>query len=197
MGESVYNLQGLKRIGGKMKRCIVTGLTVAAFLTVALFRAPAGRAAPDLGQIERRVSDLEKRVATLEEWFREVENAASALQALLKEQAGAGVAAGVTAGRQTWTCHSLQDELRREVYGETPETTLTLTAAGDTGAVYVSSVQWQASHSVQGIKRRWDFGPGGVYAITLDPDGRAAYFDFTGRKGERINAERIYQCQKR
>ena len=175
-----------------------TGLAVAAFLTAAVFPVPAARAAPNLGQIERRVAELEKRVAKLEEWFRELENAATALQALLKEQAGAGEAApDVTVGRQTWTCHSLQDELRREVYGENPETTLTLTAAGNTGTVYVSSVRWPASHSVQGIKRRWDFGPGSVYAITLNPDGRAAYFDFTGREGERINPEQIYQCQKR
>ena len=176
-----------------MKRCILTGVAVAAFLTAAVFRVPAGRAAPDLGQIERRVAKLEKRVAKLEAWFQEVENAASVPQALLKEQAGARV----TAGRQTWACHSLEDEIRKEVYGENPETRLTLTAAGDTGAVYVSSVRWLASHSVQGVKRRWDFGPGGVYSITLDPDGRAAYFDFTGREGERINAERIYQCQQR
>ena len=182
---------------GKLK-WTAFGLSVAVFLTVALFRVPAGRAAPDLGQIERRVAKLEERVAKLEEWFREVENGASALQALLKEQAGDGVSApDVTAARQTWTCHSLQDELRREVYGEKPETTLTLTAAGNTGTVYVSSVRWPASHSVQGIKRRWDFGLGSVYAITLDPDGRAAYFDFTGREGERINPEQIYQCQKR
>ena len=163
------------------------GLAVAVFLTAAVF---PGSAAANQEQIERRVAELEKRVAKLEAWLQNID--------YTKRSSGNEVGHDVgNGGEKIWNCHSIEHEIRRRAFGEKPKKILTLTAVGDSGAVYVSNMRWHASYSVQGTDRRWDFGPdGSVYAIVMDPDGKAGYYDFTGRRGERIHPKQTYQCQQ-
>ena len=96
----------------------------------------------------------------------------------------------------TWSCFDYFAYQYRDKYSY-PKRLLTLVKTSeDSGKVYVAGDAWRAAYHVQGVNRRWDFG-GGVYTILLAPDGTARYYDFTGREGERIKPEQIYQCQKR
>ncbi len=99
------------------------------------------------------------------------------------------------AAAPTWSCYDYVAYKVWKKYSK-PKRLLTLVKTSeDSGKVYVAGDAWRAHYYVQGVNRRWDFG-GGVYAITLTPDGLARYYDFTGRLGERIEQEQTYFCRR-
>lgn len=62
--------------------------------------------------------------------------------------------------------------------------TATINEDGETGTIMVAGTTQNASYSVAGFDRRWNFGPARAeydyrYAFVIKPDGTANYFDFS------------------
>lgn len=54
--------------------------------------------------------------------------------------------------------------------------TLTIHSDGNSGEARIAGQAFDASYTIEGINRRWDWGS--RYSIVLRPDGEAAYYDF-------------------
>ena len=57
---------------------------------------------------------------------------------------------------------------------------VTADTTNNTGTVKVAGTSQNASYSVKGLNRRWDFGGSTKYAFIIEPDGDATYYEVHG-----------------
>ena len=67
------------------------------------------------------------------------------------------------------------------------------------GEVSVAGITHKASFKVEGFDRRWDFGDESIwdpylYAFIIYPDGRGAYYDFSGTDGKQVPPRQTFDC---
>ena len=92
-----------------------------------------------------------------------------------------GKALGDSVIGESWECRSAYDK---------PDSPVLVSVRWDENGMPYKSAEVNVSGTVQrayyrlsGLDRRWDFGePAGTYALTIQTDGRAAYYDFSGEK---------------
>jgi hypothetical protein len=81
------------------------------------------------------------------------------------------------------------------------ENILWLVEWGPKSYIKVFDQRIPAQYSLDGLEKRWDWGLDSSdftydYAITLEPDLTAQYYDFRAAEGGRAKAKEIYKCSK-
>ena len=93
---------------------------------------------------------------------------------------------------ETWTCtQGLNTDVLVVAY---------VNKGRETGTIKVAGVTHNASFSVQGFERRWDFGltkdKEYTYAFLIQPNGTATYYDFSDvTKGKKTGPKILMSCK--
>ncbi|WP_426415226.1 hypothetical protein [Aestuariirhabdus sp. LZHN29] len=90
-----------------------------------------------------------------------------------------------------WSC--------KKPYGK--ENILWLVEWGSKSYIKVFDQRIAARYGMDGLEKRWDWGLDDTdltydYAITLEPDLSAQYFDFASSDNGRAKAREVYKCSK-
>ncbi len=82
----------------------------------------------------------------------------------------------------------------------TKDNVLWLVEWGRKSYVKVFDDRIPAKYSLDGLEKRWDWGLDSDnsynYAVTLKPDLKASYYDFSSAKNNTANSKQVYKCSK-
>lgn len=96
--------------------------------------------------------------------------------------------------KEPWWCYSFTD------FDMTGVPLGTLEAEPPFGKVDIAGIVAVAFFSIEGLNRRWDWGlsDDGTfdYAVVLDIDGIARFFDFSNSEDGRARSSDIFRCRR-
>lgn len=108
---------------------------------------------------------------------------------------GAGPAEASELGKKIWGCHP-------GAYHNThSEDLLWLVNAGQDSYIKFYEERFPARYQLKGLNRRWDWDTSPDftynYAVILEPDGLAKYYDFSrAEPGETVKAAQYFRCKQ-